>query len=204
MPTGTSLAPKARAQSMSRKVGEMKEILHRAKLVSTASVILMATSLGCSSDGSPSAPTDAVLQVEMTDAPTDDLSAVNVYISGLTIKPSGGSVQRIASDVGRVDLLSLRGRSELLVTAGVQAGDYEFIQVELEQGASSVVDAATGEELPLQIASQEIKVLGTFTVVANATTTALLDFDADDSLMQVGNGEWLLNPVILLANVSSS
>lgn len=159
--------------------------------------------VSCSDSDSPSAPSGTTLRVEMTDQPTDELAAVNVFISGLTIKPSTGPVEVIANDIGLVDLLTLQDTTELLVAAEVEPGDYEFIMVDLSEADSFVVDAATGEELPLQIPSEEIKVLGGFTVEPDATTTVLLDFDADESLIRRGDGEWLLRPVILLANVST-
>lgn len=158
--------------------------------------------VSCSDSDSPSAPSGAMLRVEMTDAPTDELAAVNVYISGLKVKPTTGPVERIANDIGPLDLLTLQETRELLVAAEVEPGDYEFIMVELDEAGSSVVDAATNEELPLKVPSEKIRVLGGFTVAPDATTTVLLDFDADQSLKRRGNGEWLLEPVILLANAS--
>lgn len=159
--------------------------------------------VSCSDSDSPSAASGTMLRVELTDAPTDELSAVNVYISGLKVKPTTGPVVRIANDIGPIDLLTLRDTSELLVAAEVEPGDYEFIEVQLDEAGSSVVDAATNEELPVKVPSEKIKVLGGFTVAPDATTTVLLDFDADRSLKRRGSGEWLLEPVILLANAST-
>ena len=52
--------------------------------------------------------------------------------------------------------------------------------------------------LPLRIPSQEIKILGGFRVDDDGTTTITLDFDAERSLVKLGNGEWLLKPVIAM------
>lgn len=170
-------------------------------LVFTAVLTLSPMALvSCSDSDSPSAPSGTMLRVELTDAPTDELAGVNVYISGLKVKPAIGPVEHIVNDIGPIDLLTLRNTSELLVAAEVAPGDYEFIEVELDEAGSSVVDAATNEELPVKIPSEKIKVLGGFTVAPDATTTVLLDFDADRSLKRRGNGEWLLEPVILQAN----
>jgi hypothetical protein len=182
----------------------MQNRLRIATLAGFAVALLVSWLVACSDSDSPSAPTGStVLRVELTDAPTDELAAVNVYISGLTVKPVDGPVERITNDVGLVDLLSLQDSSELLVIAEVEPGDYEFIRVELNEAASSVVDAATNEQLPLKIPSTEIKVLGGFVVAPDQTTTVLLDFDANQSLVQQGNGNWLLKPVIVLAGVDS-
>ena len=60
-----------------------------------------------------------------------------------------------------------------------------------------------GEQLPLQVPSEEIKIVGGFEVDANSVTTVLLDWDAAESLVLRGNGEWLLTPVITM-EVSTS
>jgi hypothetical protein len=157
--------------------------------------------VACGGDGSipmnPMAPAGAgTLAVRMTDAPVADATAIRVHIVGLTVKRSGAPVERIANDIGTVDLLALENTSMLLATADVAAGQYEFIRVELSEAGSSIVEAGSGEVHPLSIASDEIKVNGGFTVHANGTTDVLLDFDARASLRHLGNDRWLLTPVI--------
>ena len=137
------------------------------------------------------------LSVYLTDAPTDEVSSVNVYITGLTVKRSGASVERFSNDVGLIDLLTLRNSSLLMAEKNVRAGDYEFIRVELDQSRSNVIDKSTGETLPLKIPSEEIKVHGGFVVPTGGATNVVLDFDADKSLVKLGNGNWLLKPVIV-------
>ena len=171
-------------------------------LLATALLLL---ALGCGDSNSPSGPNgNATLAVRMTDATIDDVAEVNVHITGLTVKRSGSPVERISSDLGTIELLALDNASMLLVTTPVEAGDYEFIQVDLSEDGSNIVLEGSSEELPLAIASDEIKVVGAFTVEQNGTTTVLLDFDAAASLRQLGNGDWLLTPVIVLANTEQT
>lgn len=181
----------------------MRQFPHIAFVFAAVLALSPMALVSCSDSDSPSAPSGTMLRVELTDAPTDELAAVNVYISGLKVKPTTGPVERIANDIGPIDLLTLRDTSELLVAAEVAPGDYEFIEVQLDEAGSSVVDAATNVELPVKVPSEKIKVLGGFTIAPDATTTVLLDFDADQSLKRRGNGEWLLEPVILQANAST-
>ena len=162
-------------------------------------VLLLAA---CSSDG-PTSPSTGTLVVQLTDGPTDLLAEINVYITGLTVKRSDAPTERIADDVGLIDLLSLQDVTQLLATVGVQPGFYNHINVELDEERSNVVELVTGMEMPLQIASEKIKVLGGFEVLKGATTTILLDFDAEASIRQRGNDEWLLVPVIVQANVET-
>ena len=173
-------------------------------LVSIALVSGLALVAACDDSG-PSSPAGAgTLAVRMTDAPVADATEVNVHITGLTVKRSGAPVERISNDVGTVDLLTLQNTSMLLVTANVTAGDYEFIQVELSEVGSSVVEEGPGTEFPLSIASDEIKVLNGFAVNPNGETDILLDFDAEASLRKLGNGQWMLTPVISQANASAN
>ena len=159
---------------------------------------------GCSSD-SPTAGENSFLAVQLTDAPTDEVSEIQVYIAGLTVKHDQMPVERIAADIGLVDLLTLTGgATELLATVPAEPGTYQFIQVELDETQSFVIETATGDQKPLQIASDEIKVVGGFEVFEDMTTTLTLDFDAEQSLVQLGNGDWLMKPVIVLDGVDQS
>ena len=167
------------------------------RLLSFAAVVATLFS-GCDSDSNPASTSGTGrLSVRMTDAPVDEVTSVNVYVVGLTIQPVGGPVQRIANDIGLIDLLTLQGTTLELVNLGVPAGDYEFVMIELDQDLSNVVPIATGVPEPLQIASEEVKVLGGFNVPDGGDTVVVFDFDAGKSLKKEGNGDWLLTPVIL-------
>lgn len=56
----------------------------------------------------------------------------------------------------------------------------------------------------LRVPSEEIKILSSFTVGTDRTTTLTLDFDAKSSLVRLGNGEWLLRPVIVMTGNTTS
>jgi hypothetical protein len=171
-------------------------------------LLLLAAALpaacGDSDDGPTSPARQSMLSVRMTDAPADEVSQLNVFITGLKVKPAGGPVERFANEIGRVDLLLLRGTTRELALAGVAPGRYEFVEVELDESRSSVVEKASGATRALRIASDKIKVVGGFEVPADATTVVLLDFDAAASLRQLGNDQWLLTPVIAQVSASSN
>lgn len=175
-------------------------ILWLTLLLGLVGFFLLACGNGGDTSTNPSAG-NGMLAVEMKDQPTEELSELNVYIVGLTVKPVGEPVVRIANEVGPVDLLELRTRTELLVMTELEPAQYEYIRVDLDQDRSYVVELATGAQLPLQIASEEIKVQGGFEVFAADTTHLTLDFDAEQSLRKRGNGSWLLVPVIIQEEV---
>lgn len=179
--------------------GEVEAQARQSSFWIRAAVLILVAAMslaGCGSD-SPTSPASGMLAVELTDAPTDELSQLNVYITGLTVKPADGPVERIADDIGLVDLLTLQNTTELIALTTLAPGEYTFIQLDLDQDQSSVVELATGEQKPLQIASEEIKVVGGFQVIEAATTRVTLDFDAERSLRKLGNGLWLLVPIVI-------
>ena len=172
----------------------------------TAAIFILACSVpllaACGSDG-PTTPRTGTLRVELTDDPTDQLAEINVFITGLTVKHSQSPVERIADEIGLVDLLSLQDTTQLLAAVAVESGTYQYIRVDLDEERSHVVEIGSGQQ-PLQIASEEVRVLGGFEVEEGGTTTVTLDFDAAASIRQQGDGGWLLVPVIVQANTQGS
>jgi hypothetical protein len=160
----------------------------------------------CACSDNPVSPSDgANLALMLTDDATDDVEQVNVYFTSVTAKPAGRAVERLVLELAEnpVDILGLDDRVVSFAAGVVQPGAYEFIHVNIDQDRSSIVE--NGVRKPLQVPSEEVKILGNFTVDDAHRTTLTLDFDADDSLVHLGNGRWLLRPVIVMTanNVSS-
>jgi hypothetical protein len=173
------------------------------KAVVQYGVVLLAALAVMACGDDPMAPDNAGrLTIRLTDAPVDEIRAVNVYIEGLKVKRAGSPEQDFAVDVGRVDLLTLTDSSILLATHAVEAGEYEYIMVELDETRSSI--AIDFLDMSLRIPSEKIKVLGSFQVTEDGTTTVTLDFDARQSVQQLGNGAWLMTPIIVMAEVQGS
>lgn len=167
-----------------------------------AALAVLLLAVACN-DSTTRPPADGTLEVRLTDAPIDGVAELDVYVTGVTVKPAGGAVERIANDVGVIDLLTLQGTSQLLARAGVAPGQYEFVEIDLDQERSSVVLTAGHLALPLRIASEQVQVLGGFTVAPASQTVLTLDFDAAASLRLVGNNDYLLVPVITLVGAQN-
>lgn len=153
-----------------------------------------------SSNGSPAPPigSSGMLKLMLTDAPTDEVEEVNMYFTSVTVKPVGGPVEELDIDlaVNPVDLLTLEGSVTDFASGLVPAGEYEFVRINIDEGLSHLV--VNGMEKSLKIPSEEIKILGRFTVGGESTTVMTLDFDARASLLRLGNGGWLLKPAIVI------
>jgi hypothetical protein len=61
----------------------------------------------------------------------------------------------------------------------------------------------TGAIVPLTIPSGEVKLNREFDVPEGGTTLMSLDFDGDHSIIQTGNGSYMMKPVIAVVSVSS-
>lgn len=151
----------------------------------------------------PPASTSGRLVIRMTDAPIDDVSELNVFLESIKIKRDGEPVERFASTVGLVDLLTLQGGiTQLLGDEEVEAGMVQFIEFILDQDQSYVVDAVTGDQLALKIPSEKIKLKGgPFEVPADGLASVLVDFDAEKSLKRTGNGRYQLKPFVSIVEV---
>ena len=164
--------------------------------VGLITVVLLA-STGCD-DNLASPSENANLIVALTDDHTDEVEEVNIFFTSVTANPVEGPPETLTLvlDPNPQDLLVLQDAVVPLATGIVEPGDYERLTVNIDQQRSNVVVAQ--EALPLRVPSEEIKILGGFSVADDGSTTVTLDFDAEASLVRLGNGDWLLKPVIVM------
>lgn len=155
--------------------------------------------------GSPVGPSENPnLALRLTDAMTDDVEKVNIYFTSVTVKPAGQPVQELALQLTEnpIDLLTLRDKTVSFAAGVVAPGEYEFIHINLAGAQSSIVEK--GVEKSLLVPSEEIKIVGGLTVAQDGQTTVTLDFDAAQSLIRLGSGEWLLKPVVLVTRIDQT
>ena len=139
----------------------------------------------------------------LTDAPAG-VDQVNIFFTSVDAKPVGGPVERLRLELASnpIDLLTLDDRVVGFATGAVDPGDYEFLHINIDQDRSYLVE--NGVRKPLRVPSQEIKVVGGFSIDDDHTTTLTLDFDADASLNKLGNGDWMMRPVVVITGNNSS
>jgi hypothetical protein len=150
---------------------------------------------------SPSA-TGSNLRVMLTDAPAG-VDQVNIYFTTVDAQPVGGSRERLELQLASnpIDLLTLDDRVVGFAAGKVEPGEYEFVHINIDESRSYLVE--NGVRKTLRIPSQEIKVVGGFSIDDDQVTTLTLDFDADASLNKLGNGDWIMRPVVIIANKST-
>lgn len=142
-----------------------------------------------------------MFRVSLTDAPTDELSKVVVALRSVTVTGPGGVTHRVAAGVGEVDLLELRDTARVLGTVGLPPGTYTSIAMTYDP-AHSWVETRDGTRLFLATPLADITIEGPFEVRGRVTTDVLLDFDVDRSLFEIAADDWLLDPVVLVKQIT--
>ena len=172
--------------------------------------ILLAASCGEDDSTSPGDITDGTgtLSVSLIDAPAVydsvkvSFSEVAVHFgleeaadNDTTAAKTAGEWIVISGEEQTFDLLTLTdGATGLLGEAELAVGHYTQLRLILS-GAEVGID---GEVYPLSVPSSTVKFVSGFEVTADETTELLVDFDADRSVHQTGNGQYKLQPTIRL------
>ena len=140
--------------------------------------------------------------VNLTDAPAAyqqvnvDIQAVEVHVV-----PTSGNAQWITlpTQSGIYDLLKLQNGIDSTIVTTNQLPAGKITQMRLILGSNNSVVDNSNVTYPLTVPSGSqsgIKIPGPITVNANTTVQVLLDFDASKSVIQQGNQDYQLKPVI--------
>lgn len=138
----------------------------------------------------------AHLSVMMTDAPAN-YDAVMVDVVGIEVIDSDNFAKVLTPKTGVYNLLNLsNGIDTLIATGDVEPGTISQIRLILGPNNSVTVG---GVVYPLSTPSAEqsgLKLQVHQTFEPDISYSILLDFDASQSIVMTGNGEYKLNPVI--------
>jgi hypothetical protein len=166
-------------------------------IVNVMCAVILLSGLGACKKNDNNQQGSAQVTMRLTDAPAN-YDAVYVDIRQVAVKVSGHSEIILApARPGVYNLLDFRnGMDTMLLSAGLPAGKIEQIRLILG-GDNSVIVA--GISYPLNTPSAQesgLKLNFNTTLDANVSYTIWLDFDAGRSIVQTGNGNYKLKPVI--------
>jgi len=164
--------------------------------------------VSCSDDDSSGTNPDetARVSIELTDAP-GDYEAVFVDVQDVVIKYNGEVEDVFIDDVdaGVYNLLELTGGvSVVLADEELPVGSISQIRLVLGDDNTIVVD---GETFPLQTPSAQqsgLKIQVNETLEGGIFYEFLLDFNVEESIVEQGNGGYLLKPVIRATTVAET
>lgn len=184
------------------------------KIVLSLLVVFAVTILfySCGGGGSDT----GTLRVNLTDASGNTFSAINVTITHLFVHQSStanstdaGWIEIPVTASMPVKLLSLQ--NGVVMTLGettLGPGHYQQIRLVIQPNTGSnppfndSVMPVGGAEQPLDVPSNEIKLINEFQVNTGSRTDVLLDFDGKNSVILTGNGTYILQPVINVQTVT--
>jgi len=163
---------------------------------------------GSSSSGSGSTTTPPPMgsaSIILTDAPSDQWSAVDVVVTKITLVNKADHTKEVVAFQGttaKINLVDLDSVGELLATAQIPAGTYDGMRVSIDPNPANItLVKADGTVVP----SSQIQVVGgtnlwvplsSDLVVTQGSSNALqLDFDLGHPLflVQLPNGTWVMN-----------
>lgn len=143
----------------------------------------------------------AHMSVRMTDAPAN-YDAVLIDVQNVEIKTNGGDIL-LNVNAGIYNLLDFSNGLDTLIASGdLDAGTVSQIRLILGTNNTVVVDNVPH---PLATPSAEqsgLKIQVHKTLEPGVSYAILLDFDANESIVLQGNGEYKLKPVIRTVDVS--
>lgn len=194
----------------------MKMISKKMNFKKLTSFLLAAVAVtmfySCNEDDDSQNENSARLVVHMTDAPGDydhvyvDVQDVRIKADASTNDDEGWvSLENVQK--GEYDLLSLtNGVTQLLADSEVPVGNLGQIRLILGPDNFVVLNGET-ERTPLSTPSAQqsgLKLNVNQQMEAGELYEYLLDFDVDQSIVQTGNGGYILKPVIRLSTVEGT
>jgi hypothetical protein len=157
------------------------------------------------------------VRVALTDAPSckvgnDDLAKVFITVERVRIHESADDMPMSGrwydidvTPARKINLLDLtNGRLEELGSMPIPAGTYTQVRLVLRANtgavpSNSLVLLGQTAEIPLRTpsaAQSGLKIIRPFTVAPNTLADLVIDFDACRSIVALGNGGYLLKPVL--------
>jgi|SRR5690554_1481115 len=172
-------------------------------------LLVLAVSYGCNKDKDEGG--RGQLKVLMTDAPAD-FTEVNVYITEVLAHYSGNSDNpggwvELNAVPGYYDLLQLQDGVTDVIADPTTIPVGKITQMRLILGdnnyAVEMIDTVAVEH-PLLLSSQDktgLKINLNSEILADQTVVVVLDFDAGNSIIELGTGEYKLKPVIKVEDI---
>jgi hypothetical protein len=161
----------------------------------------------CKKDDDTAAGSSGYMQMEMTDTPGNylhvyvDVKSVEVHRADTN--SSGGWVVLNTRDT-IYDLLTLQNNITAVLADSTWLPTGKVTQIRLILGTNNSVVLNDNSTFPLTIPSSMntgIKINLNTTIEPNKTTRVVIDFNADKSVNQLGNGSYQMKPVIQVKSI---
>lgn len=187
----------------------MRTSLGKLQLVMVPSLTALVLALACggktsyspSQTPTPVTPTGQAAVI-LTDAPSDQWSAVEVVVTKVTFLNKADHTREEVAFQGasaKINLVDLDSVGELLTTAQLPVGTYDALRVTIDPASVSLVKAdgtaVPSSQVHVQGATVQVALSADLVVTATGSNAVQLDFDLSHPLflVQLPSGDWLVN-----------
>lgn len=145
------------------------------------------------------------MDVRMTDAP-GNYDSIFLSVKEIEILSSSGKTVIAVNNEEPFNILEFRmGKDTLIASQDIPAGRLQEIRLILNDTGNRIVVDGTSHDLQTPSGqSSGVKLKVQEELIAGVAYTLLLDFDAASSIVEKGNGTYLLKPVIRAIPSSAS
>ncbi|HLG33883.1 MAG TPA: DUF4382 domain-containing protein [Bacteroidia bacterium] len=158
----------------------------------------------CNKDNEDAVGGTTPVKVRMTDAP-GNFQQVNVDITGVEFKVNSMTTVNLNVTPGIYNLLDfVNGIDTLIASADVPSGTLSQVRLILGPNNSVMVDSVVYPLSTPSAMQSGLKLNVHSTLVPGVLYELLLDFDANQSIVLQGNGEYQLKPVIRVISTATS
>jgi hypothetical protein len=179
-------------------------------LLAIPGITVLALSMACNggssgSSASTSTPTPAATgaaSIILTDAPSDQWSAIEVVVTKVTLLNKTDHTKEVVAFQGataKINLVDLDSVGELLATAQIPVGTYDALRITIDPASVNLVKA-DGTTVPtsqvhVQGSSVQVGLSTDLVVTASGSNAVQIDFDLGHPLflVQMPNGDWAMN-----------
>jgi predicted thioesterase len=137
------------------------------------------------------------IQVYVTDAPPEGVTAIEIKASNVEAHMSGAPDDQwvtLLKDPPVFDLVKTIGVNYLIGTSDIAAGKYTQVRLDITE----VTVTINGKQLKATVPSDKIKLVGEIIIEEGKKTSISLDFDAAKSIVLEGQDKISLKPVVKL------
>lgn len=191
----------------------------RFSITAILAITLTASACGGDSSSSPTVPTrtNGTFNLMLEDSPFSEAKSLLVTFTEVTAHRTGGEFTRFPFAAGATsrtcDLKKLTDAQDVLGTGPLPTGHYTQVRLVVSSATIYFDSAASGpacatatappagRSASVDIPSGEVRLNREFDITSTTMTTMLLDFDGDRSVRQIGNGRYMMAPVIAVVSV---
>ena len=142
------------------------------------------------------------IEVRVTDAP-GNVTAIEVTVSEVEVHKEvageGEWTPLTITGPNPFDLIKIRDKEQLLVTGDVDTARYTQIRMTVDMVEVTYLEDGVPTTVEATLPSGKLKFVRPFDVVAGGTTTLIIDFDADKSVVFAGADKVIFKPVVKLS-----